>query len=141
MQVEESFAMPVDPAALWAWISNVDRWAEWITDAKRFEAVPAGELENGSRVIVHPHKGSPIEARVEQSEKGRILVLRARGLPNDLEVLLTFLVRDQGGSSLLTMRAETELTGILMFAEKMIDSKARAKLRSWAESLRRATGA
>jgi len=140
MQIEESFEMAVDAAALWPWISSPDRIAKWITDAKRFEAEPAGELEEGSRLIVYPPQGAPMEARVEKSERGRILVLRARGLPNNLEVLLTLSVRDQERGSVLTLRAESELTGILIFAEKMIASKARAKLKSWAENLRKAIG-
>ena len=140
MQVEESIGLAVDTAALWPWISNPDRMAEWITDAKRFEAEPAGELRAGSRLIVYPPQGAPIEARVEQSERGRTLVLRASGLPNNLEVLLTLSVRDQERSSVLTLRAEAELSGILIFAEKMIASNARARLKVWAENLRRAIG-
>jgi carbon monoxide dehydrogenase subunit G len=140
VHVEESFEMAVDSAALWPWISEPERLAEWITDARRFESQPPGELEEGSRLIVHPRSGAPIEAKVEQVERGRSLVLRASGLPNDLEVLLTLRVRDQEGRSVLTLRAESELRGLLIFAEKMIASKARAKLRSWAEALKKRIG-
>jgi carbon monoxide dehydrogenase subunit G len=135
MRIDESLALGVKPDALWPWISTPERLGEWITDAQRFESVPAGELVKGSRLIVHLPRGAPIEAIVESAERGRALVLRARGLPNDLEVLLTFSVREQGGGSLLSLGAETQLTGILMFAEKMIAAKARAKLTAWAGAL------
>lgn len=140
MRIDESLALGVKPGALWPWISTPERLGEWITDAQRFESVPAGELQKGSRLIVHLPRGAPIEAIVESAVRGESLVLRARGLPNDLEVLLTFSVREQGHGSLLSLSAEAELTGILMFAEKMIAAKARAKLTSWAEALRRAVG-
>jgi carbon monoxide dehydrogenase subunit G len=140
MQVEESLILPVDPDSLWPWISTPDRLAEWITDAQRFEVEPAGELEEGSRLIVHLPRGAPIEGSVERADRGRMLVLRASGLPNDLEVLVTFLVRGQEGGSVLTLRAETQLKGLMVFAETMITSKARTKLKSWADSLRKAIG-
>jgi uncharacterized protein YndB with AHSA1/START domain len=137
MRVEESVALAVSPEALWPWISTADGLARWITDAKRFEARPAGELGERSHLIVHLPRGDPIEAIVERAERGRVLALRARGLPNDLEVVVTFLVSEREAGSLLTLRAEAQLTGLLMFAEKMIASKARAKMESWAEALRR----
>ena len=140
MRIDESLVLTVGPEALWPWISTADRLAEWIADVQRFEARPAGELEEGSLLIVHLPRGAPIEASVERAERGRELVLRACGLPNELEVLVTFLVREQAGNSVLTLRAEAQLTGIMMFAENMITSKARAKLASWAEALRKAMG-
>jgi carbon monoxide dehydrogenase subunit G len=138
MKVEESVALPVRPEALWPWISTADGLARWITDAKGFETRPAGELEERSHLIVHLPRGAPIEAIVERAERERALVLRARGLPDDLEIVVTFLVSERGEDSSLTIRAEAQLTGLLMFAEKMIASKARAKMESWADALRRA---
>ncbi|SRR5260221_655244 len=135
MRIDESLVLGVKPDALWPWIATPERLGQWITDAQRFESVPAGELEKGSRLIVHLPRGAPIEAIVERAERGRVLVLRARGLPNDLEVVLTFLVREEEGGSVLSLSAETQLTGILMFAESMIAAKARAKLVAWAEGL------
>src|SRR6266850_6482428 len=134
MRIDETLVLGVDPETLWPWISTTERLAEWIADAKSFEAKPAGALVQGSRLIVHLPRGAPIEANVERAERGRVLVLRAGGLPNKLEVLLTFLVREQEGHSVLTLSAETQLTGIMMFAEKMIASKARAKLTTWVEA-------
>jgi carbon monoxide dehydrogenase subunit G len=138
MRIEESVRLAVDPEALWPWISTPDRLVEWITDVKRFEVRPAGELAAGSILVVHPVRGSPIQARVDRIDPGRRLVLRASGLPNDLEVLLTLETTAQPEGSLLTLRAEAELTGLLVFAEKMIASKARAKLATWIETLRKA---
>jgi carbon monoxide dehydrogenase subunit G len=140
MRIDESLALAVKPDALWPWIATPERLGEWITDAQRFESAPAGELKQGSRLVVHLPRGTPIEAMVERAEPGRALVLRARGLPNDLEVLLSFSVREQAGGSLLSLSAETQLTGILMFAETMIAAKARAKLTAWAGALRKAVG-
>lgn len=140
MRIDESLILPLDPEALWPWISTPDRLAEWITDVQRFEAIPAGELQAGSRLIVHLARGAPIEASVERADRGHALVLRARGLPNDLEVLLTLQVSAQEGGSVLTLRAEAQLTGLLVFAESLITSKARAKLTCWAENLRQAIG-
>jgi carbon monoxide dehydrogenase subunit G len=140
MRIEESLALDVDAAALWPWISTADRLSEWIADVQRFEAKPAGELAVGSLLIVHLPRGTPIQATVERAERGKVLVLRASGLPDGLEVLVTFLVREEEGHAVLTLRAETLLTGIMIFAEKMIASKARAKLASWAEALREAVG-
>lgn len=136
MRVEESVALAVPPESLWPWISTPDGLGRWITDAKRFEARPAGELEERSHLIVHLPRGDPIDAIIERVEPGRTIVLRAGGLPNGLEVLVTFLVSEGDTGSRLTLRAEAELSGILMFAEKMIASKARAKMESWAEALR-----
>jgi hypothetical protein len=138
MRIEESIALSASPEVLWPWISTAERLGRWIADAERFEARPAGELAERSHLLVHVRRGAPIDAVVERAERGRALVLRARGLPNDLEVLVSFLVGEQAGGSALTLRAEAELTGLLMFAEGMIASKARAKVRAWAEALRRA---
>lgn len=140
MQIEESLILPVDSEALWPWISTPDHLAKWIAGVERFESEPIGELKEGSRLVVHLPRGSPIEATVERADRGHVLVLRARGLPNDLEVLVTLRVRGQEGSSVLTLRAEAELTGLLVFAEKLITAKARAKATDLAEALRRAVG-
>jgi uncharacterized protein YndB with AHSA1/START domain len=137
MRIEESLILPVDPEALWPWISTPDGLAKWITEVQRFEATPQGELEEGSRLVMHLPRGSPIEAIVERADRGDVLVMRASGLPNDLEVLVTLLVREQGGVSVLTLRAEAQLTGMLVFAESLIAGKARAKLKSWTDALRR----
>jgi hypothetical protein len=135
MQVEESLVIPVDTASLWPWLSTQERLAEWITDVQRFESRPAGELGAGSRLIAYLPRGAPIEARVERADRGHALVLRAIGLPNDLEVLVTFLVREEEGRSILTLRAEAQLTGMLVFAESLIAGRAKAKVKSWTEIL------
>jgi carbon monoxide dehydrogenase subunit G len=129
VRIEESLDLPVDPETLWPWISTPERLAEWIGDVERFEFRPP-------RVIAHLRRGAPLEAEVERSERPRTLTLRARGLPNDLEVLLGFEVRERAGGSNLTVSAETELSGLMIFAEKMIASKAQAKLASWTQALR-----
>lgn len=136
MRIEESLDLPVDPGTLWPWISTPERLAEWIGDVERFELRPPGDIAVGSKMIAHPSRGAPLEATVERAERPRILTMRARGLPNDLEVLLGFEVREHEGGSRLTVSAETELRGLMVFAEKMIASKARAKLATWTEALR-----
>ncbi len=136
MRIEEQIIFPVAADAFWPWISTPERLAEWITDVQRFEARPPGALKAGSLLVAHPPHGAPIEARVERVEPGRLLALRARGLPNDLDVLLTLEIREQGARSVLILLAETELSGILVFAEKMIASKVRAKLAAWTGTLR-----
>jgi carbon monoxide dehydrogenase subunit G len=140
MQIEESLIVPVHPDALWPWLSTPERLAEWITDVQSFESRPAGELEVGSQLVARLPHGVPIEASVERADRGHALVLRASGLPKDLEVLVTFLVREQEGQSALLLRAETQLTGMLKFAESLIAGRARAKVKSWADNLIRAVG-
>jgi carbon monoxide dehydrogenase subunit G len=134
--VEQTLALDAAPAALWPWISEPERLARWISDAQRFEARPAGPLAPGSTLVVHLPRGAPVEARVERIEPGRELALRARGLPNDMEVALLFTLRAEGAGTRLVLRAETELTGFMIFAEKMIASKAQAKLAEWSGKLR-----
>lgn len=136
MRIEESLDLPVDPGTLWPWISTPDGLAKWIGDVERFELRPPGDIAAGSRMIAHPRRGSPIEATVESAQRPRSLTMRASGLPNDLEVVLGFDVREHGTGSKLTVSAETELRGLMVFAEKMIASKARAKLESWTQALR-----
>jgi carbon monoxide dehydrogenase subunit G len=136
MIVERTLALAAAPAAVWPWLSEPERLARWITDAQRFEARPAGPLAPGSTLVVHLPRGAPLEARVERVEPGRQLALRARGLPNDMEVALHFELEPEGNGTRLLLRAETELTGLMIFAEKMIASKAEAKLSVWAEKLR-----
>jgi carbon monoxide dehydrogenase subunit G len=140
MRIEESLIVPVNPDALWPWLSTPERLGQWITDVQRFEARPAGELEEGSQLVAHPPRGAPIEASVERADRGHALVLRAKGLPNDLEVLVTFLVREQEGRSNLTLRAEAQLTGLMIFAERLIAEKARAKVKIWADHLLEVVG-
>ncbi|MFN0008406.1 MAG: SRPBCC family protein [Planctomycetota bacterium] len=136
MKIEESLELPVDPGTLWPWLSTPERLGEWIGDVERFELRPPGGVDAGSRMVAHLHRGAPLEARVERAEPPRSLTLRASGLPNDLEVLLGFEVREHEGGSRLTVSAETELRGLMIFAENLIASKARAKLRAWTEALR-----
>ena len=136
MIVEQTLVLQAAPVALWPWISEPARLAQWISDAQRFEARPAAPLAPGSTLVVHLPRGSPLEARVERVEPGRELALRARGLPNEMEVLLLFTLRAEGGGTRLVLRAETELTGMMIFAEKLFSSKAQAKLAAWAEKLR-----
>ena len=118
MLVEQTLVLEQPPAAIWPWISEPERLARWISDAQRFEARPAGPLAPGSTLVVHLPRSAPVEARVERVEPGRELALRARGLPNDMEVALLFTLRPEGGGTRLVLRAETELTGFLIFAEK-----------------------
>ena len=136
MRIEESLDLPVDPGTLWPWISTPERLSGWIGEVDRFELRPPGEIAAGSRMIAHLRRGAPLEATVERAERHRTLTLRARGLPNDLEVVLGFEVREHAGGSRLTISAETELQGLMIFAEKMIASKAKEKLASWTHSLR-----
>jgi carbon monoxide dehydrogenase subunit G len=136
MIVEKSLVLAQTPAALWPWLSQPEKLAQWISDAQRFEARPAGPLAAGSTLVVHLPRSAPVEARVERIEPGRELALRARGLPNDMEVALSFVLQPEGGGSRLVLRAETQLTGFMIFAEKMIAGKAEAKLAAWSEKLR-----
>ena len=136
MIVERTLELAAAPAAVWPWVSEPEKLARWITDAARFEARPAGPLAFGSTLVVHLPRSAPLEARVERVEPGHALALRARGLPNDMEVLLSFTLQGQGSGTQLVLRAETELSGLMIFAEKMIRSKAEAKLSAWAENLR-----
>lgn len=136
MRIEESLELPVDPEALWPWISTPAGLAAWIGDVDRFEVRPAGALIVGSRLIAHLPRGEPIEATVERVERPIALTLSARGLPQDLEVLLEFRVEAIEGGSRLALAAATELSGLMIFAEKMIAERARAKLASWSKALR-----
>ena len=136
MRIEESLVLPVTPEALWPWISTPARLAEWIGDVERFEARPAGELTVGSSLVAHLPRGTPIEATVESAEPSRTLVLLARGVPHDLEVRIEFRVEALEGGSRLTLGAQTRLSGLMVFAEKMIAGHARAKLASWTTALR-----
>jgi carbon monoxide dehydrogenase subunit G len=140
MIVERTLELPAAPAAVWPWVSEPEKLARWITDAARMEARPPGPLAFGSTLVVHLPRNAPLEARVERVEPGRELALRARGLPNDLEVVLSFTLQAEEAGSKLVLRAETELTGLMIFAEKMISSKAQAKLASWGENLRALVG-
>src|SRR5258708_5938724 len=135
MKVEQTLFFEVPPAALWPWISEPDHLARWISDAQRFEARPAGALAPGSTLVVHLPCAAPVEARVERVESGRELALSARGLPNEMEVAVRFELSAEGSGTRLLLRAETELTGLMIFAEKMIASKARAKLAAWGGNL------
>ena len=136
MIVEQTLSLPLPPAQLWPWVSEPAQLARWISDAQRFEARPASPLAAGSTLVVHLPRSAPVEARVERIEPGRELALRARGLPNDMEVVLSFLLKAEGSGSRLVLRAETQLTGFMIFAEKMIAGKAEAKLAAWSEKLR-----
>jgi uncharacterized protein YndB with AHSA1/START domain len=136
MIVEHELELAAAPAAVWPWVSEPERIARWITDAARIEARPAGPLAFGSTLVVHLPRSAPLEARVERVEAGHALALRARGLPNDLEVVLSFTLQAEGSGTLAVLRAEAELTGLMIFAEKMIRSKADAKLMAWGENLR-----
>jgi carbon monoxide dehydrogenase subunit G len=135
MFVEQTLVLQAAPAALWPWISEPERLAQWINEAQRFEVRPAGPLAAGSTLVMHLPRAAPVEARVERIEPGRGLSLRARGLPNDMEVALSFSLATEGNGTRLLMRAETELTGMMIFAEKLIASKAQAKLAQWTAKL------
>jgi len=138
MQIEHSLVLGADPRTLWPWLATPEGLSRWIGEARSVESRPAGELEVGSLLIVHPPRGQPVEARVERADPGRTLVLRATGLPNDLEALLTFVVEAHPEGSRLTVRGETQLTGLMVFAEGLIASKAQAKLTAWLEVLQNA---
>ncbi|MBK7644572.1 MAG: hypothetical protein IPJ19_16260 [Planctomycetes bacterium] len=112
MIVEQSLKFESTPEALWPWIADPARRAQWIQDAQR------------------------VEVRVERSDPPRTLVLSAGGLPNDMQVRLEIALVPEGNGTRVDLRAQTELTGMMIFAEKMIASKAKSKLASWAENLR-----
>jgi len=112
MRVEESVAIEVAPAQLWPWLAEPARRARWMPEESR------------------------VASRVERSDPGRELVLHASGLPQDLEVRLTLSLAPEGGGTRLALRAEAELTGMMIFAEKLIASKAQAKLAEWGRNLR-----
>lgn len=141
MRIEKSLSLPLAPDALWPWLATPERLGRWIEGVERFESVPPGELAAGSRLIVHLPRGAPVEAQVERAERPSVLVLRARGLPNDLEVEVAFEIRAGAGGSELAVRAETQLRGLMVFAESMIAKKAGAALSTWTESLRAAISA
>ena len=136
MLVEQTLDLEAAPAALWPWLSEPARLGRWISDAQRFEARPDGPLAAGSTLVVHLPRSAPVEVRVERCEAPRELRLRARGLPNEMEVALSFELSAQGGGTRLVLRAQTELTGLMIFAEKMIASRARERLASWTKALR-----
>ena len=136
MIVEQTLSLPLPPAQLWPWVSEPAQLARWISDAQRFEARPAGALGVGSTLVVYPPRGTPLEARVVRIEVGRELALYARGLPNDMEVALSFTLAAEGQGTRLVLRAETQLSGLMIFAEKMIASKAQAKMTQWTGKLR-----
>lgn len=141
MRVEHELELPSPPAQVWPWIAEPERLAQWIRDVQRFEARPAGALATGSTLLAHLARGSTLEGRIERCTPGRELVLLARGLPNEMEVRLAFELAAAGTGSRLVVSAQTELTGLLVFAESMIASKARAKLEGWSSALRAALAA
>ena len=112
MQVEEAVTIELAPEQLWPWIAEPARRARWMPEE------------------------SKVASRVERSEPVRELVLKASGLPQDLEVRLTISLAPQGTGTRLVLLAEAELTGLMIFAEKMIAAKGQAKLQQWAQSLR-----
>jgi carbon monoxide dehydrogenase subunit G len=137
MRIEESVAFEASPDTVWPWISAPERLSKWITDVERFEVSPAGELAVGSLLIAHlPKTGESIPARVEAIDPGRRLSLRASKLPNNVEVVLDFDLRQQDGGSLLVLSADAKLPGLLAFAGKMVASKARQKIAVWTGELR-----
>lgn len=141
MKIEHQLELPAPPAQVWPWIAEPARLAQWIRDVQRFELRPAGALAAGSTLLAQLERGSSLECRVECCTAGRELVLLASGLPNDMQVRLEFELQAAGGGSRLVLRAETELTGLMIFAESMIASKARAKLEGWSSALRTALAA
>ncbi len=136
MQVEHVLDFGVAPELVWPWISEPAKLAQWIRDAQRFEARPPGALAAGSTLVAYPARGAPIEGRVERCTSARELVLLVRGLPNEMEVRILFELSASSGGTHLVLRAQTELTGLMIFAESMIASKARAKLEAWSAALR-----
>lgn len=136
MIVEHTLELGAAPAAVWPWVSEPEKLARWISDAQRLEARPAGPLAFGSTLVVHLPRNAPLEARVERVDPGHGLALRARGLPNDMEIVLSIALQGHGSGTQLVLHAETELSGLMIFAEKMIRSKAEAKLAGWGENLR-----
>ena len=112
MQVEETLQLALPPQELWPWLAEPARRARWIPEESR------------------------VASRVERADPPRELVLRASGLPQDLEVRLTLTLISEGAGTRLSLRAEAELTGMMIFAEKLIASKAQGKLAEWGRNLR-----
>lgn len=139
-RIEESVSIPQNAARLWPWLAEPKQWPLWIDGLLGAESVPAGPLAVGSRVKLNIKGSAPIEARVTRVAEGQLVALEASGLPMDLSAQIEFSLQANGPQSRVQIVASTELTGMLIFAEKMVMSKGSSALRRWLEQLAKSCG-
>jgi hypothetical protein len=66
--------------------------------------------------------------------------LEARGLPMDLDVRVEIRLSPEGSGSRVSITMSTELSGMLIFAEKLVVAKGSAALRRWLDRLLQTAG-
>jgi len=140
-RIEESVSIPQDPAVVWPLLADPMAWPRWIEVLQVAESTPAGPLKTGSGVRIVGNRGPAIDARAVSVVDGRSIDLEANGLPFDLEARFEFRVSPETDGTRVTLAASTELSGMMIFAEKMVISKGSAALQRWLEALSKAAQA
>jgi Polyketide cyclase / dehydrase and lipid transport len=134
-RIEESVSIPQNAAQLWPLLSEPSQWPRWIDGLLAAESIPPGPLALGSRVKLTIKGSAPIEARVTRVIDQQMVALEASGLPMDLSAQIEFGLQAGGSESRVRISASTELTGMLIFAEKMVVAKGSSAVRRWLEQL------
>lgn len=130
-RIEESVLIPQKPHAVWPLLADPLAWRRWIEVLDIAESNPPGPLKTGSGVRIVGNKGPAIDARAVNVVDGQQIDLEASGLPFDLEARIEFRVAADGSGTRVSMAMSTELSGMMIFAEKMVMSKGSAALSRW----------
>ena len=137
MRIEETIELPYSPERIWPWLAEPERMPRWVEDVTSGRTRDGEPIRAGSLVELVPKgRGATIVAEVVRCEKERELALRVQGgLPDGLVVEIAWNLAQSGTSTTLGLRAEAELTGLMIFMESLIANQARKKLRAYAERL------
>jgi polyketide cyclase/dehydrase/lipid transport protein len=110
MRYETSTTTPAEPDRLWAVLSDVEKWPEWIEVYEEVRRAETGPLALGARAHVKQRGLAPGDWTVTELEEGSVFVWESG--QSGVRLLGRHVVdAEPGGGSRLTLRFE--MTGAL----------------------------
>jgi len=110
MRYETSTTTPADPTRLWAVLSDVEKWPEWIEVYQEVRLAETGPLSLGARAHVKQRGLAAGDWTVTELDEGRVFVWESRQ-PGIRLVGRHAVSAEPGGGSRLTLGFE--MTGAL----------------------------
>jgi carbon monoxide dehydrogenase subunit G len=125
--VEDRVEVARDPADVYAFLSVVERYPEWLPGVSGAEQTSPGEVAVGTTFRIRlTGPSGPIDAdgAVIAAEPGRALTVRGQAPQGRVEGALR-LEPIEGGTTELWIRMQIELVGMYQFAEGLVGGELR----------------
>lgn len=103
MLTERRFHVDAPTDAVWAVLSDVERWPEWTDSITSLQLLEPGDLRIGARAKIKQPSIPPVVWTVTELDPGRYFVWRASGLMPTVGV---HRVEPDGDGSMVTLSVE-----------------------------------